>query len=282
MKTLFKLSALSIVVLAAACVAPVDEPGNESVEDDGAALSAQGDKYYIVTRPDYRKCISPVCSGDFVKLVNRKKTKCFASKKAEDCYVGGYDFSALGLDPATEAKLRQAVRAGEALVLGHYESYNQQFPHIARLVVSDAWLGVSGDDPHGRFYDVSFNGVQCVTYPCPSYDAKLLNRKKTITLAGVDLGQTSASNQQVQAGYAALATTGVILAGHLEKVTGPAGTAKGVVASEFYSIVASSPVVPGEQCGSNVCGKGSYCCNASCGICAPLNFSCIQIACNQI
>ena len=33
-------------------------------------------------------------------------------------------------------------------------------------------------------------------------------------------------------------------------------------------------------CGGNVCGKGEYCCNASCGTCAPIGASCTQQVCN--
>ena len=37
---------------------------------------------------------------------------------------------------------------------------------------------------------------------------------------------------------------------------------------------------PGRStCGENVCGKGEYCCNASCGICAPEGGGCIQLYC---
>jgi hypothetical protein len=36
-----------------------------------------------------------------------------------------------------------------------------------------------------------------------------------------------------------------------------------------------------EKCGNNICGKGKYCCNASCGICAPKGGFCIQIACKE-
>lgn len=32
-------------------------------------------------------------------------------------------------------------------------------------------------------------------------------------------------------------------------------------------------------CGGNTCGKGTYCCNASCGICVPKGMSCTQQAC---
>ncbi|MCH9650521.1 MAG: hypothetical protein K0U98_19965 [Deltaproteobacteria bacterium] len=33
------------------------------------------------------------------------------------------------------------------------------------------------------------------------------------------------------------------------------------------------------QCGGNVCGPFFYCCNASCGICAPYGGSCTQQNC---
>ncbi|EJT75656.1 hypothetical protein GGTG_05588 [Gaeumannomyces tritici R3-111a-1] len=32
-------------------------------------------------------------------------------------------------------------------------------------------------------------------------------------------------------------------------------------------------------CGKNKCGKGQYCCNSSCGICAPVDGACIQLFC---
>lgn len=35
------------------------------------------------------------------------------------------------------------------------------------------------------------------------------------------------------------------------------------------------------KCGRNVCGPNQYCCNASCGICAPRGGACIQIACED-
>jgi hypothetical protein len=38
-------------------------------------------------------------------------------------------------------------------------------------------------------------------------------------------------------------------------------------------------VQDGIPCGDNLCGKGQYCCNSSCGICAPFGAACIQIAC---
>ena len=36
----------------------------------------------------------------------------------------------------------------------------------------------------------------------------------------------------------------------------------------------------GEPCGDNHCRGSSYCCNESCGICAPEGGACLQIACS--
>lgn len=38
-------------------------------------------------------------------------------------------------------------------------------------------------------------------------------------------------------------------------------------------------VAAGGSCGGNTCGKGTFCCNASCGICAPKGGGCTQQAC---
>lgn len=37
----------------------------------------------------------------------------------------------------------------------------------------------------------------------------------------------------------------------------------------------------GQTCGGTVCGANMYCCNASCGICAPDGGVCIQIVCSD-
>ena len=36
----------------------------------------------------------------------------------------------------------------------------------------------------------------------------------------------------------------------------------------------------GKQCGTNVCGRGEYCCNESCSICAPDGDFCIMLECD--
>jgi hypothetical protein len=36
----------------------------------------------------------------------------------------------------------------------------------------------------------------------------------------------------------------------------------------------------GGSCGGNTCGRNQFCCNASCGICAPIGGACIQVVCD--
>jgi hypothetical protein len=43
---------------------------------------------------------------------------------------------------------------------------------------------------------------------------------------------------------------------------------------------ASLNIGGGGPCGDNYCGKDSFCCNASCGICAPLGGGCPDVMCD--
>jgi hypothetical protein len=36
---------------------------------------------------------------------------------------------------------------------------------------------------------------------------------------------------------------------------------------------------PGGPCGSNTCGAGTFCCNSSCGVCAPIGGACLDVYC---
>jgi hypothetical protein len=47
------------------------------------------------------------------------------------------------------------------------------------------------------------------------------------------------------------------------------------------SVCACVPSVTPIPCGKSMCGAGDYCCNASCGMCAPRGAMCIQIVCDS-
>jgi hypothetical protein len=55
-----------------------------------------------------------------------------------------------------------------------------------------------------------------------------------------------------------------------------------VKGSHFDTSPAVCACVPdaGDPCGDTTCGQGTYCCNASCGMCVKPGMACIQIACD--
>lgn len=54
--------------------------------------------------------------------------------------------------------------------------------------------------------------------------------------------------------------------------------ATGELAGELAAEL-SLEVEAGETCGSKICGKGTYCCNASCSNCVPYGMACTQQVC---
>jgi hypothetical protein len=55
----------------------------------------------------------------------------------------------------------------------------------------------------------------------------------------------------------------------------------GTLAPEAPAAPESEDPSFGQPCGNNVCGSGTFCCNASCGICAPRGGSCTQQVCDS-
>jgi hypothetical protein len=48
-----------------------------------------------------------------------------------------------------------------------------------------------------------------------------------------------------------------------------------------YGTCKFSVTLPPTTCGGNICGKGTFCCNASCGTCAPVGGACTQQICDS-
>lgn len=52
--------------------------------------------------------------------------------------------------------------------------------------------------------------------------------------------------------------------------------------AEQIDPISGGPIIIGpSQCGSNVCGAGTRCCNASCGTCTPPGVECTQQVCQS-
>lgn len=228
----------ALCALPSAGMAQADTPLIAKQEALPIALPEAAGRYYIVTRPDLRKCAAPFCGGYFVKAVNQLLTTCVDGTKQRDCHVYKLDVLALGLDDQQLEALTKHYGAGKALIRGELNlvplSDTARFS-VTGLVASEAWLGQGKGKPVGSFYQVKDNGVRCITYPCPSYDERKLNTRETRAIAGIDLTPSGATQDQIDAGLQALSAPGGLLAAGIHTViTGPAGKGKQLVASEFY------------------------------------------------
>jgi hypothetical protein len=264
-RSLFSFAALAAfsTLLTACSAAPEDAElvaGDEVVADADDALTTT--KAYVVTRRDYRKCISPLCGGVYVKAVNQATTRCLDGVSRSECYVGAFDYRAVaGVDAA-----REALESGKGILEGTLAP-TANFATTATLKVSAAWRGASGAKPNGAFYRVGPSGIVCITTPCPTLKTTKLNATTTRTFATLRLASTSPLASVADRSAAmteASNATGILVA------STSSTTSSIVTASEFYrKVVAPSTV--GNSCGSRgmaPCAEGEFCnrpVSASCG-----------------
>ncbi len=186
---------------------------------------------YFTVKPDLRKCIAPLCGGWFVKAVNRKVTQCPDGTVKKECYVSTEKINIAGLSDIQIDELHQAMSESRVLIQGRLSSSI----NYGVLEINNAWLSATDQAPSGIFLSVSDNGIRCVMSPCPSYDGQILNRYFIKSLAGYDLSEVGASDEQLTfAREAVNSETGLLLAGRFVEVTGLAGPAQGIAASQFY------------------------------------------------
>lgn len=227
-----------IAVLAAGLLAAIAATGCAvSVTPGGPPGEPQGSTstYFIVTRPDVRRCAFPLCGGVFVARVNQLSTVCADGTRQADCHAAEIDLTQLRLSDEQQSELAGAFEQERALVRGRLVQVDQglAFP-VDTLVVTEGWRGVTESVPSGRFSRLTDSGIRCVTFPCPSFLEELLNSNKTQSIAEVDLSASDATPDEMELGFRELNENGILAAGSTKVVSGPAGTAAGFMASEFY------------------------------------------------
>jgi hypothetical protein len=270
MKTSKQLLVGLVCTLLASCGAGPANAGSST--ELTAENNPTSSKYYTI-RPDVRRCAAPGCGGYFVKQVNQARTTCADGQVAEECYVAELDRKSLGLSEEGEAILR--AQPTEFLLRG--ELAQKSFPAadtFGVLRLEEAWRGHTGVTARGAYYRVKSSGIVCITYPCPSFKAEKLNTSEPpqdiarVELSGITKDQSDA---QVQLGK----KEGLLVAGDLGTVSGPAGEGNSINASEYYvPFVAQkggSPNSEGKPCGSlglPRCPEGQFCnfpVGANCG-----------------
>lgn len=270
------LSALAIVPFvgcADQATAPTpEEPVAGSAVEVGKADDPAAQRlwtYFIVSRQDTRRCIYPLCGGVYVKRVNQSDVKCADGTWAKECYVGDFDFSAIGLSDEEAIAANQKVRSGQAifrgsLVTGFFEG---DFRSVPAFQATEVWVSPLEKRPSGTFFQLEDAGIMCITSPCPSLDVWRLNRNLDpyTRMAGIDFARTGADEALVAKAWEALQVPsdigGLVVVGKVVKVTGLGGTAQALdVAQLYFPLVAARDQV--RYCGgrgNGPCPDGTFC-----------------------
>jgi hypothetical protein len=217
----------------------------------GGATRAVGDtapsvSSYYLGRGDPRACPSPICGGVWVRLVNKDVTSCGVGGGLErrECYVAEVDVTRLRTSEQTRTTLAGLVATGRALARGTIVTRMVEgFPELATLVASEVWSASSSPRaPEGPFRVLRDNGVRCVTYPCFSIHAALLNSGNHTNVSRVGLAGTGTPAAERRRALARTTTVGLIAAGRIvrEPNAGPAGAGRAFMAKQFYVRAAAS------------------------------------------
>jgi hypothetical protein len=240
---------VSLPLAGAACTTAEVEDDLAGEEHDGEAGKADGNDEtfgYFSIRPDYRRCVAPLCGGFWVSRPNKAKTTCADGTKAAECYVAELDDSVLGLTGSE--LLRGGVSAETALVRGEIvDNVHAEWGNLGRFVASEGWLaGAASGSADGIWVMVEQTGVRCFAAPCADKAEKKLNSVLTAMISELDFEPSGATDAELEIAYAALLPEGgrggLIVAGdrYTDRVDGR--TAKARTVTQFWTpIQAADP-----------------------------------------
>lgn len=189
---------------------------------------------YYLARPDPRLCPSPLCGGIWVKLANQGRATCGDGVARSECYAAVGDLHLMRNTEEARARLSQLIGEGRALARGKLvRGRVNGFPELDVLVVSEVWTASSSPTrPRGAFHRLRDNGVRCVTTPCFSTHAAVLNTGRHAGVSDIDLSGTGASTKEQLAALTrgALTRAGLIASGRVVRI----GKGRTFAATQFY------------------------------------------------
>ena len=185
---------------------------------------------------DFRKCISPLFGGFFVKQVNKRRTRCADGRLLRECYVASIDWEKLGFKPAIDLGIGDIRSRTPILLQGKIEAKN--FEHFGNLGVfraKAAYRSATERTAGQLFVGLQNNGIVCITTPCFSFDQYILNRKRIRTVSNVNLEKVGATAEQLETADSILANGGVLIAsGFNEQIEEMTGTGIAFIANQIY------------------------------------------------
>ena len=261
--------ALGVLFGVAAC--GVDGAGDsDSLERALGAETAETDltgfpnsTFFRVLRPDLRKCAYPMCGGYYTARVNQRTTVCSDGKPLSECRILEFDYAALKLDRASQAKLADAVQQGWALVRG---TIGKTAPIAGKtydkLVVSEAWVARVAGTPGGTFarsIDLPLECAGCATFRHAALNLSTVHSSHVVSFDAARFPATLSAEL-----LKAMQTRpeGVLTAGSLSAT----GTRQSWNVNQAYTpfvALAPAPGKLGEACGSRglpmTCETGLFC-----------------------
>jgi hypothetical protein len=170
--------------------------------------------------------------------VNESTTTCGDGTRREECYVASVDLTRLAIEESAKARLAAAITEGRALARGTlFRGRVDGFPELDILVVSEVWTASSSlTRARGVFHKLRDRGIRCVTTPCFSIHAAVLNSGRGFNVSELDLFRTGTPTRERRSALGHLTRLGLITAGRtvLDRNAGPAGPGRTYVATQFY------------------------------------------------
>nr|MDZ8061250.1 hypothetical protein [Nostoc sp. EkiNYC01] len=210
-----------------------DIPNPEAVTVENKDFPQWG--YYTVRR-DFRKCVSPICGGYFIKQVNLKATPCVDGVFRSECYVSAIDWSSLKVSAYELAKI-QNDDGSRVILRGNIVPVTfPGFGEFGNLRVKEAFYAATAAPAKGTFVGLKDNGIRCITTPCFSTVGLVLNKPYISQVSSIDLSQTGATQKQLEAATSEIFGQGLIAVGKTEVVENVDPTKRDTkfVATQFY------------------------------------------------
>ncbi len=238
------------LVLSACVEQGVAPPEAGDLDLGEQALQAQDVAGFYTLEHDFRRCISPLCGGYWVKSVNHRETRCADGSLADRCYVAEVQWDELGLSDEQLDEVRFSL--GALLIQGRLgkKSYDN-FGNLGDLRPRRAFMAVNDQGPGGAFWRTEDLGIRCFTEPCVNKRSSLLNSLRSWRHAGLDLRRVDATGDQLAAAYEALGADDLVTTGYLVRDRPTrANPMPGLtlVATQIYLPISAQECVADEGC----------------------------------
>lgn len=175
---------MSLMVVGTACgvsTVEVDGVDADSLADDSQELSTTKDTF-VIARRDYRRCVSPMCGGYWVKDLN---------STMQERYVSAFDFSQSNVPAALQDAVTGAPD-NQLVLLGRLGPKENRFDTRTFLVMA-AYRGMPGKTfgANDKFYGLFPSKIACIRAPCAYIQTTRLNRTTGHTMS-TDIDVTAA------------------------------------------------------------------------------------------